>query len=704
MQLMFGHPDYFLTPSYGVVDDEDPTSATAGGGRPLAVSANLENQLNVDINAGLGVTKSGMWMLLPEIARNVALEDTNFSIPNVVYLQYILVDGPTEVNDDLVPVVTFFERPEDDDTVAVDFAIGVQTVENYLALDPATLEDRVPLAIVTVSSSVDPDTAVASTVLQIDHTQGTYSWNRPWFSAVDVEHRSKLGSGEQTDSNIHAVGLNEVSVGRWNPISLQIPHGMVVGRAQTVEKVPGYRCTASIPGSEVLVDDGSGTYTGFPNSPYIELPYFPAKVGRVLLQSSSDDYPAIQIKETKRVAFPNNVTPANDTLTAYFTRVEGCEPPPGKNETSFSTNNPVTDEELVLAGGNAHTALASTQETFGDSYQFPMKYVIFVDGDGNLMRTPQVVYCYKKLDTLGTTDTPEIDQYGNAILMMGLVDAAAIGSMVVKIRVYGEDVDGNSIDHLFEFDGASWSDPGPIPNLNVTDAAFKFSTQLFSTITSIEIEERVDDGPNSAIMIWANINPQDTRTQMEDAAVVSEVMWDGLRLATIRDKRIIYTTEREELITSDARMALENHLRIHGGSNFTLYVEDFRAPDIHSLFLPREYETTLPSTRYPWNLMDSLYIGRQGHYLTRGLPVLDNSGFDWRVVLLPESVGEFTFAAPEIRWFVSNAWTDWVTMTAVAGIPQTWERTLGGAVVPTGVQVKLNPGTYYQSQLMAIYG
>lgn len=706
MQLTFGHPDYFTVSSYGIVDDEDPIAAVAGGSRPLAVSSNVENALNVDVNPGMGVTLSGMWMLLPEAARNLPLATTAENVANVVYLIYRLVDGPVEVNDEKKQVVTFEQRPEDDPDVSLDYAVEVDTVANYFSAQPSVLAERIPLAVVTTVQVQDPNTGVVSSALSIDHTRVSYEWNRPWFSSVDIEHRMKLGTGTQTDQNTHALSLNEVSVGPFGPLELQAPHGLIIGKPQSTNKVPGYACEASVPTSQLITDDSDGTATGFPNATYIELPNYPARVGRVYLQNAGDDFPSLWVPETNRIVFPELSPPVGDSVNIRFTRVEACEPPL-KGAVNFITSNPKADEEIIIAGGGGISTLASTEETFGDAYQFPMRYIMFVDVEGNIVKTPQVVFCYQRLDTIATTVTPTIDQYGDAPLMVGLTRAAlSVITDVVKIRVYGEDVDGNSIDYLFEFDGATWQDPGPPPNVVLNDAGFKMSVgKIFSKITSIEIDEAVNAGPNAAIMIWACCNPEDTREQMEQAAVIADVMWDGVMMADVRDKRILLSTTADFQLTSDGKMMLEAHVRGLGGNVTTMYVDDLRMPQYGSLYRPPEYDPNENSSYYPWANIDQLYVGRQGTYRTRAFPIFSGSGVTFRVMMLPQGNDKRTaYPAPSIRFFSAGFWGSFIPMAPVPGVPHTYENPAVIGPNQEGLQVQMPYDQFYQNHLWAIYG
>jgi hypothetical protein len=703
LKLVFGHPDYFDFPANGVVSEADPGTATAGSALPLAVNVNAENPLNVDVNPGLAVTLSGQWVLLPENARNVALANTALDIPNVVYISYKLVDGPIEANDEKKPVVTFTQRPEDDPDTSNDYVIDTDTVDNYLSVQESVLADRVALCVVTVVNIPDPETGVTSPALSFDFTQNSYPWNRPWFSAVDIEHRSMVGSGSENPNNPHRITLNEVSVGPFGPLELQLDHGAIIGKSQSADKVPGYKCEAAVPASNILQDDINGTKTGFTFGSYIELGNFPVRVGRVRLKSNDDDIPSLWVPETNRIVFPTSVPVAGDSILINYTRVEACEPPL-RGSTTYSTNNPKTDEELILSGGRGITALDSTEETFADAHQFPMRYIMFVDAEGNLLKAPQVVYCYKRLEDLSTADTPDITQYGNAILQMGLTGAGPDPAMIIKIRVYGLDENGNNVDYLFEFDGGSWVDPGPVGVTTVVDAGYQFSVgQLFSEITSVEVEERSDDSPNSAIMIWACINPRDTREQMEQAAVVADTMWDGSIFYDVRDKRIVMTTTRDFLISSDGKMMLEAHIRALGGNITTLYVDDARMPQLGSLELPREFNSTNEAF-YSWGNMDQLYVGRQGVYRTRALPIFPGSGIIFRVMTLPQGDDNRTYRPPSIRFFAAGGWTSFITMSPVPGVPHAYENPAVIGPNQEGLQVQLPYDLFYQSHLLGIFG
>jgi hypothetical protein len=703
LKLVFGHPDYIADPAYGVVSSTNPGSTLSGSGDPLAVSINSTNTLSLDINPGLAVNQNGHWIQLSNFVRQFPLANAAIGVVNVVYLRYYVVAAAPETNDYYQSVIPYttrpggFESPPDVQQAVGDVAqVQVDQLDVYLNYTDEVRRGFVPIAVVTMQVNS------AGYSLAIDHTQDSYAWNRPWFSAYDVAHRVKLGTGVQTSTNVHALSQNDLTIGHFTPLQLQLDHGMVVADDQSIGKVPGYRCEVSVPyvaGVTILTDDGVGTYTGCANKQYLELPNYPIRLGEVWVEDlpanphANESLAALIVEGTNRIVFANDAPPVNESIGVYYTRVAACEPPVGLNNITYSTNNP-TDNELVIAGGVGRASLASTALDFSDAQKFPMVYDIVVDQDGNLVKTPQVIYCYKTLAALGTSDTFSITQYGPARIMMGLIGASGAATMSVKIRVYGKDAAGLSIDHLFEFVTGvwpGWAEPGPVPNAVITQNAFRISTQDFASVDQLAVEDSTDAGLGSAIVVWANLDPYSTYDKLKDACHVAEVMWDGLRMSTVQDKRIVGTTVRDFLDMSAGMESLSYLAHMLAGGNATVYAEDYRHPQYHSLIpnkdLPGVFYANLFHSCAPINNLSKLRPGVNGYYQTRALPVMSGSGVTWRVVILPlnHTRNNFYYSTayqPELQYFVGGVWGQ-STMPAVPGLPHTYELTLLG--VPTRV-------------------
>jgi len=692
LKFVYGHPDFFTDSNWGIIDQIDPASTQAGDtDRPLTVSVNAEDQFALDVSPGIVVMRSGHWIRVNEYIRQVVLADVNQNVQNVVYVQYILNIADPKLNDKKELVNPYTARiPDSAFDTTEEVKIGVATADDYQTFTTAVLDDLVPIAIVSVQDVQDPVTLVTTTQVVIDHTRDDFTFNRPWFSAVDVEHRLR------TD-NPHQVTADELFAGDFAINQLLTQHGMVIANDRSLPKVPGDLCQSSIPAALVYTDT-FGTLTGYAGKKYIELPNYPIRLGRVWVESTGDDLGAMPVDTTRRVVFPGDDPPANESIGVLYTKVDAAEPPVGINEITYTTKNP-SSEQIIIAGGKSHTQLASVTESFSDAAQYPMFYELFIDAEGSLRKTPQPVFCLKRLDVISTSDVPEKTQYGPARLMMGLTGAAAVGTMSVKIRVYGTDTAGANINHLFEFSGATWKEPGPIPNASIPSsdwlASLQVSTSVFASVTNMVIEERIDDGPGSAVAVWALLNPEHTYDLMKDACHVSEVLWDGLRLAQIRDKRDIHAITPMGLLSYEARQAeLEYLLRTIAGGNSTVFVEDMRDPRLGSLIKPFEdnFFPPNPSTyvefNFPWFNMNRLQVGVHGYYRTRGLPVFSGSGTTWGLTTLPMEKASFApFSNSSgilLEYWDGAAWVPTI-MTPVAGYAGTYEATT--AVVPQRVRL-----------------
>ncbi len=702
LKLVFGHPDYVTDPTFGIVTDTDPAEALPNSTDPLAVTPNGVVDLSVDINPGMAVTKTGVWIQLNDHIRQVDLADFTVNIPNVIALQYVVASASPEVNRYGQAVPPYTVRPggllpADTFTVVPNPSIQafVVTVDAYEQLSPETRDNYIPIAIATVQSVQDPITLLITTEVDIDHTRESYEFIRPWFSAQDVGHRLSVGSGVVSPSNIHGLSANDISNGVFSPQQLQLDHGMIVGDDVSVPKQPGYRCQSSIPYSSIKTDDGSdgsapGTYTGFPNKKYIELPGYPTRVGRVWDEDTLVEQAVLHVEETNRIVFASDDPPVDKTIGIYFTKVDACEPPVGNNESTFTTKNP-TENELIVAGGLTLNNLASTSEGFADAQKFPMIYDILVDAYGSLFKAPQVVYCYKSVQAMGTTDDFSIGMYGPAKLTMGLADASGDPTMSLKVRVYGKDVSGTDIDHLFEFD-STWVNPGPIPNEQITAKAFGVSDVAFSSIDELTIEEAIDLGPDAAIMVWALINPYDTFDKLKDACHVAQLIWDGLRLTNIRDKRIVDTKALDITTNTMGQGALMQMVQAFGGGNNTVYAENFRSPKYHSQILNKDItaSSNIITANLPAANMSKLRTGHLYEYASRGLPVNAASGNIWRVVLYPLDGTRLPFfygnQQPILFFYSGGGWGAGL-MNPVAGMPNTYE--FDTTVTPTRVKIEV---------------
>lgn len=692
--------DANLAEQYGIVSASDPSAHAVGSTDPLSVGVNAQNQLTVDVNPGTVVMKSGCWVELHTIIRQVAITETGLNIPNVVYCQYLLdlaSDEPNRFDDPVTPYTVRVGDPLDSGGVAntQDALLGSMTVDTYNQLAESVKLDLVPLAVVTVQA-VDIGAGVLENQLTVDQTTASYDFNRPWFSIVDHQHRSQVGTGLVTPTNPHGGSGNDMTIGALSMLQLDLDHGIVIAKDRSIAKVPGYRCTTAI--TSVSVDDAAGTLTGYANASYIDLPYFPVRVGRVWYESTSEVLAAVHVPQTHRVVFPYETPTVGETINVYYTRAEVAEPPlPGN--TTFLTNGPAT-QELAIAGGLGLVSLSSPEETFADAYQIPMRYEMFMDGEGSLLKTPQVVYCWKKLSSIGTSDLAgDITPYGPGRLIMALSGADDVATLDIQIRVYGTNSAGTTVDELFSFNQTNWDPVPAIPAVMAQDANYlQFSTAEFATITNITIEAMTSPGPNAAIMIWMAQHSFSNYDKQADALHVATVDWDGYSFAHVYDKRIVTPTVRDEQTATADSSLQEMVYNLVAGGNATVYVDDFRSPQYHSLETPDELGEN--SAHFPTYNFSKQQVGLHGYYRSIAFPVHANSGSTWRVSLFGAKnlVDSWFPNRPSLQIFSGGAWSA-ISMSEVPGVLNTWEATL--LSTPARVRVLLYPG---QCTGMAIYG
>jgi len=696
LQVVFGHPDYVSVPTYGIITDTNPTDALPNTTDHLAVTTNATVDTSVDINPGMVVTQSGVWIKIKEHIRQIDLASVEIGVPNIVFLQYVIISASPEVNRYNQPVSPYTVRPGGTlpaDSNVINNAsvqVVVETADAYEQLTPEAKLDYVPLAAVTLQSSEDPITLTVTTSLDIDHTRNSYDYIRPWFSAQDVAHRALIGSGTVSVNNPHGLSGNDLSNGAFSPLQLQLDHGMIVGDDVSIPKQPGYRCQSSIPYASIKTDS-TGAYTGFTGKKYIELPGYPTRVGRVWDEDTSEEQAVLHVEETNRIVFVSDDPPVDKSIGVYYTKVDACEPPIGSNESSFTTKQP-TDNELVVAGGLALSNIATTTEGFSDAQKFPMIYDMLVDASGNIFKAPQVVYCYRSVQAIGTTDDFEITMYGPAKIAIGLTLASGSPTMSLKVRVYGKDTTGTDVDYLFEFD-STWVEPGPIPKEALTPNAFKVSDIVFSSVDEITIEEAVDLGPDAAIMGWALINPYDTFDKLKDACHVAQLMWDGLRLTNMRDKRIIGTKALDIIRDTMGQAALTQMAHAFAGGNSTVYAENFRSPKYHEQVLPKDNNPTITANLTASNI-SKLRTGHLYKYVSRALPVIATSGNVWRVVFFPQDSTKLPFFLSEqypVLYFYNGTWSS-IIMSPVPGMPNTFEADT--LTTPTRVKLEMDCNEY----------
>lgn len=531
--IVFGTRALFY-PRYGVIDVVDPKNIVSEEtGRPLLVYASVINPININITSGSVVTPNGSIIINPALIEDFSLARTAVNDINVIFIENEIIDAPpkrkTRYNVD-----QFTRRIQSPDVIRVALLSDFQ---NSILYPPTRRNNIVVIAIVTVVQN----TSTLGLELQFDYTNSSYQFNRPWYSPVDIEHRSKLGSGLQTDKNTHAMAFNDLSSGNLTLYDQLLNIGSIQARDDLLKGIPGTACYETIEPSRIL-EDGTGVTNGSRfggiGSYYIQLANYPVFITSFYLQSHKGrDIAWDRVPGTKLIVLPDPET-FTSTAIINYNRVYSAEPPAQIFSNNLSFGQPDITKELILTEGLALTALTNQFIDFDGSGPVPRKYILYVKGDGTLLKAPQPIQTPYLLDDLGTMLTPvSATFYGPSKISIGLSGATPVSSMGIVLRLTGRDIDDNAITEDITFSGTTWQSTPPLENPN----QYILSSNVFRILNSIQVMSRSNDGPNSKIQLWAELETQ-TTVNLARLAKVASVMWDGTGIAELIDLRKISNT------------------------------------------------------------------------------------------------------------------------------------------------------------------
>jgi len=526
MRLMFGHPTYLSDSSFGIVAETDPSTATVGGTEPGSVSA---SGTQVTVQAMMGVTKSGHRIYLTAaVTKTVASAEDNAL--NIITIKYS-TGNPTSAGTSAFHGLSYRRRTVQDN----DNLIVVYTLGQYNALSQTQQDDHIPLAVGTVTI----DDTGAKTV-SITHVDTNYVWLRPWFSPMDVIHRSQVGSGTVSDTNPHGTSANELAIGNFTLPQLTSNVGMVVAHDVSYPHVPGTVCSVSITAAQIMTDDAGGTVTGETGSvKYIDLGFYPTALGAVFA-ATGVEYPFVHLAGTTIIHQLYGVTAALKpalNLTVYCSRVSALEPAYSSVMSTFTAGTPGSNEAIV-ANGQVKVSDSSLNLTdnMADAGPIPAQYTFYFAGD-QVVKNPQVLMCYATLTSIGSAGiTPSITQFGNGVAVVALDQASAGASLNVQIKITGKDEDNADVSETFTF-GASWTQ-STFPLCSTPTNQFSRGSTIFSNVTNISVLQNTASGANASIQVWISMDPTSS-SNLRGACPIAQGQWNGGNLCTLYDMRPI---------------------------------------------------------------------------------------------------------------------------------------------------------------------
>lgn len=653
-QLLFGQVDPSLN-RFGIVDSSDPRAALSSGTRPLTVKVNSTDTATIDVTSGMAVFPSGEVISLDSGASRIPVPG-GVGTKSVVYLQFAEAE--------LQPRLTRYDTLTN---TYVDFLtsdseyVKATTLSDYNALSVASRDLTVPLAYIAVQEVVASGGGT-TTELVVDMTRNQLSVNRPWFTPVDVEHRSFLGTGIVSSRNPHGMSLNDLAASTAQTLfQLHLDHGMIVSKDRSLAKVPGKICEETILVGAIRTDV-TGSVTGILDAKYFTTSKFPTQILRATDPSLLKDYAPVVLPRKNLVFLlpTEDYIPGTSIVLTYMT-TDAVEPPTNLPLTSLLFKQP-SDLETLIAGGFIVDVLDNPEFTFSDAGPIPHRYTIYVDSDGILQRYPQTCGCFKKLSDIGfTLRTFDQALRGAARLKVGMQGAIPSATLNVQIQITGVDSFGAVITELVTFD-SSWVDNAP-GSCTEIDAQFKYTDNTFTSITNYIVVVNVDSGPDAAISIYGDVTPG-TTSELSDILPVVEVTWDGLQVCEIEDVRPINTTMHLPKVTKHTSGALalaEGTLVYRPGYLYNFWVEDFDAPK----FLSTQFTDiiTSPSLSARKTKMRKTVEGldRFDTYVSRPVAVRPHDSQPLAIRFTPiEPDREFQLFARTFDG--TGAWSDWTNL------------------------------------------
>ena len=568
--IVFGNRA-LASPRYGIIDLVDPKNiVSTETSRPLLVYASTINTININITSGSVVTANGAIVLNSALIEDFSLARTLINDINIVFIENDIIDAPpkrkTRYNVD-----QYTRRIQNPNAIKVALLTDFQ---NSVLFPPTRLSNIIVLAVVTIVQN----TSSLGYELQFDYSNSVYSFNRPWYSPVDIEHRSQIGGGIVTSTNAHGLTYNDLASGNLTLYDQLLNVGSIIARDDLLKGIPGTPCTEIIEPGRILVD-GTGITSksrfGGIGANYIELANFPVKVTAFYIQSNlGQDIVWDHVPGTKLIVLP---APETFTTTAviWYNRVYSVEPPVQILSNNLTFGQPDTTKELILTGGVALSQLTNQFIDFDGSGPIPRKYILYVTSDGALLKAPQPIQTPYLLDDLGTIITPiSATFFGPAKISIGLAGANPVSSMQIVIQLTGRDIDGNALTEEITFSGTTWQSTPPIENTN----QYILTTNVYSLLNTIQVISRTADGPNSKIQIWAELETG-TTVALSRLAKVASVMWDGTYIAELLDLRKISSV----LPAPQHRFyAAASMFGVGSGSSYPkiAYSEDFANPTL----------------------------------------------------------------------------------------------------------------------------
>lgn len=577
--------------SHGIVSRYDP----AGAGDttyPLYVSRNETDPMRIDVQAGAAFCPNGSWVTLTSAAVALELPRQEVGQTSVVLLEYVVVPN-TETNDltryNTIEATQFRLADETSTNPATPTRLKLVSLADWQDNQVFTPERRANLVLLGAVSVTTADNP-AGKQATVDLTRTNIPENRPWFSPVDVTHRSQLGTGSSAVP--HSLGLNDLSQGNLTLYQQLMAQGVCLGRDQDVPGVPGRLCIETLTGSRVETDT-NGSVTGAVSTNYIRLTRFPVRlVGCYSIQDPDNELLVDVLPGTNLLVLATAEVIPSAGARLYYSTVDAGEPlVDSLVNDELHVQQVAESDELLVAGGRGHTQVEPSfidqfsnrraRISLGTAAPIPKRHTVLADVNGQLTFTPQHLMCSTRLDDLASGVFQFENQLaGAAPLRVGLTGVTLGASTQVVFRLTGTDLAGAVVTEDVTFDFSNYVAPVVGGTAEVAEN-WQVTNTVFVTATSITVVSRTADGPGSAVAVYGDLDPIRTDA-IRDACPLADILWDGARISQVRDARPVSRDLHVPSDTTPLDVGLQSMVAVLSAVGTTglsrLFAEDLRDP------------------------------------------------------------------------------------------------------------------------------
>lgn len=560
----------------GIVSTVNPTAENS----PLWVAAVTDKNMYWDVYPGTAVTVSGKFLTTTNTTR-VPLVDISDGAENLIIIKSVTSPLEHYVLSSTGDVVDAGEIESCE--------VGCMTYSEYLNLqatattdtyDTLNIDDIVVLGVVTWDASAGPALYTTAST--------RYPWLRPWFTAVDVEHRSKIGTGTVSDTNPHGQSLADLQIGGTTIYEHLTSSGMIYSKDYSTIGIPGVYCYQRFLSDAIKLDTTgevtSDSIYGGLNAKYVVLSNFPNTITSVRKVNNKREMCGGMVPRSNIFVFSRQET-IDDTIDIWYFKTDSLTV--SSVASTSLTLATMQNSDLAITGGQALSSVGNTTLQFRRYGSIPRSLTALISTTGKLFPDPYVlVQSTLVTDVSGENQTNEIELYAPAILGVGVSSFAATQSAYLAIRLYGTDANGAAIKETLEFKGSAVTE-APVGSTVESATQVLFTQQTFYALTSWEVVTTASMAPTNlnfgcALTIYA-------KTDLASSKLASAVSahWTGNSIINARDARRILpiVTDGEYGLTPITQAAESiglasqvNSITLNKVPAQLICAEDFRQP------------------------------------------------------------------------------------------------------------------------------